>query len=81
MAKGNFWLPKGTVVKWNDIEIVLDGETNDVVIDDSDWPTIQRALFPEDQWDESNDDDPTPYCSYGHKTKAQCDCGPIASNE
>lgn len=27
------------------------------------------------------DYDPTPYCSYGHKTKAQCDCGPIAENE
>lgn len=25
--------------------------------------------------------DGAPYCSYGHKTKAQCDCGPIANNE
>jgi hypothetical protein len=25
--------------------------------------------------------DPSPYCSYGHMTKAQCDCGPIAENE
>lgn len=25
--------------------------------------------------------DPTPYCSYGHRTKASCDCGPIAENE
>ncbi len=25
--------------------------------------------------------DPTPWCSYGHATKAQCDCGDIASNE
>lgn len=25
--------------------------------------------------------DPSPYCSYGHKTQASCDCGPIASNE
>jgi hypothetical protein len=25
--------------------------------------------------------DPAPYCSYGHKTKAQCDCGDIADNE
>lgn len=33
--------------------------------------------------DEKNDPDydPTPYCSYGHATKAQCDCGPIAENE
>jgi hypothetical protein len=30
---------------------------------------------PEDEADHS------PYCSYGHKTKAQCDCGPIAENE
>lgn len=26
-------------------------------------------------------EDPTPYCSYGHQTKGQCDCGPIAANE
>jgi hypothetical protein len=25
--------------------------------------------------------DPAPYCSFGHKTKAQCDCGDIADNE
>lgn len=25
--------------------------------------------------------DGAPYCSYGHRTKAQCDCGPIAANE
>ncbi len=25
--------------------------------------------------------DPTPYCSYGHRSKAQCDCLPIAENE
>jgi hypothetical protein len=25
--------------------------------------------------------DPTPYCSYGHRTKAACDCGPIAAND
>lgn len=25
--------------------------------------------------------DPTPYCSAGHRTKAQCDCGQIADNE
>lgn len=25
--------------------------------------------------------DPTPWCSYGHMTKASCDCGPIADNE
>jgi hypothetical protein len=25
--------------------------------------------------------DPTPYCSYGHRSAASCDCGPIASNE
>lgn len=27
------------------------------------------------------DSDEAPYCSYGHKTKASCDCGQIASNE
>lgn len=32
-----------------------------------------RSLLPES--------DPARYCSYGHKTKAQCDCGPIAENE
>lgn len=26
-------------------------------------------------------DDGAPYCSYGHKTKASCDCEPIADNE
>lgn len=26
-------------------------------------------------------EDPTPYCSYGHRAKVQCDCGPIAENE
>ncbi len=31
--------------------------------------------------EELADYDPTPYCSYGHKTKASCDCGPIAENE
>jgi len=25
--------------------------------------------------------DGAPYCSAGHKTKAACDCGPIADNE
>lgn len=25
--------------------------------------------------------DPSPYCSFGHKTKASCDCEPIADNE
>ncbi len=25
--------------------------------------------------------DPAPHCSYGHSSRAQCDCGPIASNE
>lgn len=25
--------------------------------------------------------DPAPYCSYGHRSKATCDCGPIAENE
>jgi hypothetical protein len=25
--------------------------------------------------------DPAPYCSFGHRTKAQCDCGDIADNE
>lgn len=25
--------------------------------------------------------DPAPYCSYGHKTKADCNCEPIADNE
>lgn len=27
------------------------------------------------------DEDQTPWCSYGHKTKAECDCGPIAEND
>lgn len=27
------------------------------------------------------DFDPTPWCSYGHRTEADCDCGPIADNE
>lgn len=26
-------------------------------------------------------EDPTPYCSSGHKDAASCDCGPIADNE
>lgn len=26
-------------------------------------------------------EDPTPWCSYGHKTESACDCGPIAENE
>jgi hypothetical protein len=25
--------------------------------------------------------DGAPYCSFGHKTKADCDCPPIAANE
>lgn len=25
--------------------------------------------------------DGAPYCSYGHKTKADCNCGPIAAND
>jgi hypothetical protein len=25
-------------------------------------------------------EDPTPWCSYGHRTEADCDCGPIADN-
>ena len=34
-----------------------------------------------ERWADEVDDDPAPYCSYGHATKAQCDCGPIADNE
>jgi hypothetical protein len=34
-----------------------------------------------DMADEEVDRDPTPWCSYGHRTRAQCDCGPIADNE
>ena len=29
----------------------------------------------------SPDYDPTPYCSYGHRTKVECDCGPLAEND
>lgn len=34
-------------------------------------------------WDSvsQRDVDGAPYCSYGHKNAAQCDCGPIAENE
>lgn len=39
------------------------------------------AYEPDDVSDESEPEDPTPYCSYGHRTQAQCDCGPIADNE
>jgi hypothetical protein len=48
MAKRGYWIPKGTVVKWNDIEIVLDDECNSVLIEESDWPTVQAALFEEE---------------------------------
>jgi hypothetical protein len=27
------------------------------------------------------DYDPTPYCSGGHRTVKECDCGPIADND
>jgi len=27
------------------------------------------------------DEDPTPWCPYGHKTAKDCDCGPIADND
>lgn len=27
------------------------------------------------------DYDPSPWCSYGHKTEKECDCGPIAEND
>ena len=27
------------------------------------------------------DYDPSPWCSYGHRTEADCDCGPIADND
>lgn len=30
---------------------------------------------------ETFSEDPTPWCSYGHRTQAECDCGPIAENE
>lgn len=41
---------------------------------------IQQAV---EDWIETARDnyDPTPYCSYGHKNAASCDCGPIADNE
>lgn len=26
-------------------------------------------------------EDPSPFCSYGHKTAKDCDCAPIADNE
>lgn len=51
MAKGTYWLPKGTIVKWNDIEIELDDETNSVLVDDSDWPRLQQGTFPSGDWD------------------------------
>lgn len=28
----------------------------------------------------ADDYDPTPWCSYGHRTQASCDCGDIAEN-
>ena len=41
---------------------------------------IQQAV--EDEVERMRDNyDPTPYCSYGHKSAATCDCGPIADNE
>lgn len=30
---------------------------------------------------QDEESDPAPYCSYGHRTKEQCDCGPIADND
>lgn len=50
MSKGNYWLPKGTVVKWSDIEIVLDDST-DVKVDRGDWPTLQHAFFSREDWE------------------------------
>jgi len=33
------------------------------------------------QCPEHPDYDPTPWCPYGHRTKEQCDCGPLADND
>ena len=47
--------------------------------------TIMVKGLPGDAWPEDcpecKDYDPTPWCSYGHKTAKECDCGPIAENE
>jgi hypothetical protein len=29
----------------------------------------------------AREDDPAPYCSYGHRTRESCDCESIAENE
>lgn len=57
MAKGTYWLPKGTVVKWNHIEVILDDDSNSVLIEESDWPEIQRAHFPREDWDDPQFDE------------------------
>lgn len=51
-SMGTYWLPKGTKVICNGVEIVLDGETNSILAKDADWPELQRAFFPEDEWDD-----------------------------
>lgn len=44
-------------------------------------PLTARPLAPTDKQERKADYDPTPWCSYGHMRKADCDCGPIAENE
>ena len=46
------------------------------------WARCQFDLAQEFRDECADDDrDPTPHCSYGHRTAAQCDCGDIAENE
>jgi hypothetical protein len=54
MAKRTYWVPKGTVVKWSDVEMVLDDECNSVLIEESEWPAVQAALFKDELEEEFN---------------------------
>ena len=68
----------GNVVKFDDYE---DAENIATELSDryNDNPNRQADFK---YWVVADPDyDGSPWCSYGHRTEADCDCGPIADND
>lgn len=65
------WLCRSCHIRWDKSEL----KNGTIVVARWEKFTGKKAELLE------RDDDPTPWCSYGHKTQKECDCGPIAEND
>jgi len=76
MSERETYLGDGLYARYDGMEIWLraprEGGDHEVCLDVGILKELQSMV---------DNYDPTPYCSYGHRTKAQCDCEPIADNE